>query len=188
MSGEVTDGAGADGPGISARFQFSIKTFTGRYLPVEDRLRLDGVDVEGVEQCILLTRRLCNKLVPTIATQLEENFPEGMPRDVAQDMRQSSARQVRSATATESPVVPGSASPTWLCVTVHIKKFPNGEFLVVFTDDRSIDASMGMTEVNFRAVLDVLHELYEKAEWSSECFPDWFERPGPVEPSQLRLN
>ena len=63
MSGEATDGAGADGPELPARFQFSIKTFTGRYLPVEDRLRLDSVDVEGAEQCILLTRRLCNKLI-----------------------------------------------------------------------------------------------------------------------------
>ena len=77
MSGEATDGAGADGPELPARFQFSIKTFTGRYLPVEDRLRLDSVDVEGAEQCILLTRRLCNKLIPTIATQLEEKLPEG---------------------------------------------------------------------------------------------------------------
>ena len=68
MSGEFTDGAGADGPGIPAHFQFRIKTFTGRYLPVEDRLRLDGVDVEGVEQCILLTRRLCNKFIPKIAS------------------------------------------------------------------------------------------------------------------------
>ena len=188
MSGEATDGAGADGPELPARFQFSIKTFTGRYLPVEDRLRLDSVDVEGAEQCILLTRRLCNKLIPTIATQLEEKLPEGMPRDVAQDMRQSSARQARSATATESPVVPGSASPTWLCVTVHIKKLPSGEFVVVFTDGRSIDASMGMAEANFRAVLDVFHELYVKAEWSSECFPDWFDRPILVQAGEVRLN
>jgi len=46
----------------SARLKFHIKTFTGRYIPVEDRLRLDAVDVDGNRQSLFMTRRLVDPL------------------------------------------------------------------------------------------------------------------------------
>ena len=42
--------------------QFDIKTFTGRYDVVEDRLRLDSVDSSNNKESIFLTRRLTDKI------------------------------------------------------------------------------------------------------------------------------
>ena len=173
---------------LPPRFEFIIKTFTARYLPVEDRIRLDCVDVEGVQQSILITRRLADKVIPVISTQLEQKIPEGMPRDVAQDMRQERARQERSSGGIERPVMPGEESPKWLCVTVQIKKREQGDFILMFTDTRTIDASMVMTEENFRAVLDIFFDLYKQAEWNLDCFPGWYERRLAEPAPHLKLN
>ena len=184
-SGRSDAAADAAGP---TRLQFAIHTFTARYLGVEDRVRLDCVDVEGAQQCILLTRRLARRVVPALSTQLDQKIPEGLPRDLAQDMRQESARQQRSTGGIPRPVVPGEQSPTWLCVTVHIKKTEAGAFVLVFTDDKSVDASIGMTEENFRALLDILHDMHTQAEWGVECFPEWYERRGPEGADAPTLN
>lgn len=80
------------GPG---RALFRIKTFTARYDLVEDRLRLDAVDAEGRIQSIFLTRRLTDKIIPVMVSHLEAKTAEGVPKDLAQGMHQSGARQAR---------------------------------------------------------------------------------------------
>lgn len=188
MSAEPTNKVPAKSDKAPPRFQFIIKTFTARYLPIEDRIRLDCVDIEGAEQCVLITRRLADKVIPVISTQLEQKIPEGMPKDVAQDMRQERARQERSSGGMEHPVVPGEESPKWLCITVQIKKREQGDFILMFTDTRTIDASMVMTEENFRALLDIFFDMYKQAEWGPSCFPDWYERRLAEPASNLKLN
>jgi len=49
-----SDAVAADSKG---RALFRIQTFTGRYDPVEDRLRLDAVDAAGGKQAIFRMRR-----------------------------------------------------------------------------------------------------------------------------------
>ena len=49
---------------LSTCVKFQIKTFTGRYIPIEDRLRLDVVDGDGNNQSIFMTRRLSDKMLP----------------------------------------------------------------------------------------------------------------------------
>ena len=44
---------------------------------------------------------------------------------------------------------------------------------VIFTDDVSVSAVMPMVEANLRAVLDIFLELYTKAGWPTEPFPEW---------------
>ena len=187
MSFGRTDAA-ADATKSTTRLQFVIHTFTARYLGVEDRVRLDCVDVEGAQQCILLTRRLTHRVVPAISNQLDQKIPEGMPRDLAQDMRQESARQQRSSGGSLRPVVPEEQSPTWLCITVHIKKTEDGAFILVFTDDQSVDARIRMIEENFRAFLDILHDMHTQAGWGVECFPEWYERRSPEGAGAPTLN
>ena len=82
----------ADG---KSRALFRIQTFTGRYDPVEDRLRLDAVDAAGGKQAIFLTRRLVDRVIPVLVSHLEGKTPEGVPADRAQCMSQSRARQAR---------------------------------------------------------------------------------------------
>jgi hypothetical protein len=85
--------AGAE-PG-KARALFRIQTFTGRYDPVEDRLRLDAVDAAGGKQAIFLTRRLADRVIPVLVSHLEGKTPGGVPAELAQGMSQSRARQAR---------------------------------------------------------------------------------------------
>ena len=78
----------------NARLKFHIKTFTGRYIPVEDRLRLDAVDVDGNRQSLFMTRRLVDRIIPVMVEHLEGQTPEGMPSDLVQEMQQDRARQI----------------------------------------------------------------------------------------------
>ena len=58
----------------------------------------------------------------------------------------------------------------------------------MFTDTRTIDASMVMTEENFRAVLDIFFDMYKQGDWDQDCFPDWYERRFAEPTSNLKLN
>ena len=146
------------------RLLFQIQTFTARYDPAEDRLRLDAVDAKARKQALLLTRRLADRVIPVLVSHLEGKTPEGIPADLAQGMSQSRARQARQ--TGEYIAVPWTlkAKPTWLCRTIHVQKARQG-LNVIFTDDASVSAVMPMVEANLRAVLDIFLELYTKANW-----------------------
>ena len=159
----------ADGKG---RAQFRIQTFTARYDPVEDRLRLDAVDAAGGKQAIFLTRRLVDRVIPVLVSHLEGKTPEGVPADLAQGMSQSRARQARQTGEATPAVAADTETPTWLCRTIHFQKADHG-LNVIFTDDARINAVMPMVEANLRAVLDIFLELYTKAGWPTEPFPEW---------------
>ena len=45
-----------------------------------------------------------------------------------------------------------------------------------------------MTEENFRAFLDILHDMHTQAEWGVECFPEWYERRSPEGAGAPTLN
>ncbi len=87
-------------------------------------------------------------------------------------MSQSRARQARQTGEAMPAVAADAETPTWLCRTMHFQKADHG-LNVIFTDDTQVDAVMPMVEANLRAVLDILLELYTKANWPSEPFPEW---------------
>lgn len=87
-------GQAAVNPGPD-RLLFQIQTFTARYDPAEDRLRLDAVDAKGRKQALWLTRRLADRVIPVLVSHLEGKTPDGIPADLAQGMSQSRARQAR---------------------------------------------------------------------------------------------
>ena len=169
----------------NARLKFHIKTFTGRYIPVEDRLRLDAVDVDGNKQSLFMTRRLVDRIIPVMVEHLEGQTPEGMPSDLVQEMHQDRARQIHAEGGSEAPVAVEPEFVPWLCRTVHFTK--NGPSLsVVFTDDTHIEARMPMSAENLRVVLDIFRTLYTSAEWGLQAFPDWMQaKAGSEAPRQL---
>ena len=169
----------------NARLQFQIKTFTGRYIPVEDRLRLDAVDVYGSKQSLFMTRRLVDRIIPVMVEHLEGQTPGGVPSDLVQEMQQDKARQLHAEGGSEAPVEVAPEFVNWLCRTVHLTK--SGLSLsVVFTDDTHIDAHMPMTAENLRVVLDIFRTLYTSAEWGLQAFPDWMQaKAGSEAPRQL---
>ena len=162
--------------GRKGRALFCIQTFTGRYDPVEDRFRLDAVNAAGEKQSIFLTRRLVDRVIPVLVSHLEGKTPDGAPADLAQGMSQPHARQARQ-TGEATPAV--AATPTWLCRTMHFQKADHG-LNVIFTNDTQVDAVMPMVEANLRAVLDILLELYTKANWPTEPLPEWMKSEATV--------
>ena len=165
--------------------KYVIKTFTGRYIPVEDRLRLDAVDEEGNKQSLFMTRRLTDNVLTVMVEHLEGQTPEGMPSDLVQEMQQDRARQVHAEGGSEAPVYVEPEFVPWLCRTVHLTKTGPG-LSVVFTDDTHIEAHMPMTVENLRVVLDIFKTLYTSAEWGLQAFPDWMQTPAITEvPRQL---
>lgn len=177
----------ADG---KSRALFRIQTFTGRYDPVEDRLRLDAVDAAGGKQAIFLTRRLVDRVIPALVSHLEGKIPEGIPADLAQGVSQAQARTARQQGEATPAVSAESEMPTWLCRTIHVQKAQQG-LNVIFTDDVGVSAVMPMVEANLRAVLDIFLELYTKANWPTEPFPEWMKSEATltVAPGQgARLN
>lgn len=163
---------GTEPQGANVKSLFRIQTFTTRYDPVEDRVRLDAIDAQGQRQAIFLTRRLTDKVIPVLASHLEGKTPAGIPADLAQGMRQSRARQARQVGETTPAVAVERDTPTWLCRTLHFQKANHG-LNVIFTDDTRIDAMMPMVEANLRALLDIFWDIYMKSGWPTAPFPDW---------------
>jgi hypothetical protein len=174
MTGTAPDTATNDtvAAGQKGRTLFRIQTFTGRYDPVEDRLRLDLVNAAGEKQSIFLTRRLVDRVIPVLVSHLEGKTPEGVPADLAQGMSQSRARQARQTGEATPAVAVDAETPTWLCRTMHFQTADHG-LNVIVTDDTQVDAVMPMVEANLRAVLDIFLDLYTKACWPTEPFPEW---------------
>ena len=160
---------------VKGRALFRIQTFTGRYDPLEDRLRLDAVDAQGGKQAIFLTRRLMDRVIPVLVSHLEGKTPEGVPADLAQGMSQSRARQARQTGEATPAIAADPETPSWLCRTMHFQKADHG-LNVIFTDDTQTNAVMPMVEANMRAVLDIFLDLYTKAGWPTEPFPEWIKR------------
>ena len=169
----------------NAHLKFHIKTFTGRYNPVEDRLRLDAVDADGNTQSLFMTRRLVDRIIPVMIEHLEGQTPEGMPSDLVQEMQQDKARQGHAEGGAEAPVEVAPEIVPWLCRTVHLTK-TGPSLVVVFTDDAHIEAHMPMSAENLRVVLDIFKTLYTSAGWGLQAFPDWMQTPAIAEvPRQL---
>jgi hypothetical protein len=62
---------------------------------------------------------------------------------------------------------------------MHFQKADHG-LNVIFTNDTQVDAVMPMVEANLRAVLDILLELYTKANWPTEPLPEWMKSEATV--------
>lgn len=190
MTETVPNTAAAEAESGKGRVLFRIQTFTARYDPVEDRVRLDAVHAQGSKQAIFLTRRLVDRVIPVLVSHLEGKTPEGVPADLAQGMSQSRARQARQTGEATPAIAADPETPIWLCRTMHFQKVDHG-LNVIFTDDIQVDAVMPMVEANLRAVLDIFLDLYTKAGWPTEAFPEW-QKPEAtltVAPGQgIRLN
>ena len=130
---------------------------------------------KGSKQAIFLTRRLVDRVIPVLVSHLEGKTPEGVPADLAQGMSQSRARQARQTGEATPAVAADTETPTWLCRTMHFQKADHG-LNVIFTDDTQTNAVMPMVEANMRAVLDIFLDLYTKAGWPTEPFPEWIKR------------
>lgn len=158
----------------ASRSRFIIQTFTVRFDPVEDRMRLDVEDANGNKQSFYLTRRLLDKVIPAITAKLEQKTPSGVPSELMQAMVQSKARQSRAQNTPATAVEARSDAPQWLCKTVRVTETEAG-MVIAFSNDGGQEAGIALREEQVRATLDILHSNYKTGEWDTSVFPDWLE-------------
>ena len=141
---------------------------------MEDRLRLDAVDVDGNRQSLFMTRRLVDRIIPVMVEHLEGQTPEGMPSDLVQEMQQDRARQIHAEGGSEAPVAVEPEFVPWLCRTVHLTK-TGPSLSVVFTDDNTSRRTCRCLQKTCAWSWIFSRRFTRPPEWGLQAFPDWMQ-------------
>ena len=147
----------------------ALTRITAEFVVQEDRIRLSGERAGAEPLAIWVTRRLLNRLLPVLLQWLEQAVG-GMPRaDVLQSFAQQAAR------ASHTPQPPVRVAPdgeSWLAHSVDVSSSPQAVRLTFKAADGRA-ATLTLTAQQLRQWLGILHEVWTKAEWQGEVWPEW---------------
>ena len=153
-----------------------IFTVTMSFDPIEDRIVMNSSDKKGKVERLWLSRRLLDKLIPTLTDQLEMNSSNKIPTELEQSLAQEKAEIDKE--KLEAVKIKGQ-NPSWLVTTIQIARNKN-DFRLLFigqntTDDdfSSNQAKFDLATENLRQWLNAICKLYAKAEWDTKAFPLW---------------
>lgn len=127
-----------------------------------------------VEDCqqqttvIWLTRRLLVRLIDAMVKAIETETLGRPESDTLQTFTQHRAQQVQ---VEESPVKATEGSAEWLINRVDLNVSDERLTLKLFSDEEC--ATLPMPRVNARQWLNIMHRLFEVAEWHYEKWPSW---------------
>ena len=172
-----------------------IKTFTAEYVPIEDRVRLNCVDAQGMTFAFWLTRRLSDNFVTVAADKIAEvATTKGLGGASAHSatlnqLEQQVARQERAAAPSVASVKLADDQQAWLCHSIDFVPTNDG-FNLLFKSHQDIAEiyAMSLSIQDFRNVLDVLFLTYAKATWATAAFPNWLREDDKIDPSISLLN
>lgn len=147
--------------------EFKIERLTTEYVQEEDRIRLNLEDPMQKLTTLWLTQRLLNRMIPALVKVLEEET-SGSPqaRDLQAFTQQKAQREIEQ----EAPIA--AAEHAWLVRRVDLTPRPKS-ITLVFSDNQSESARLEIPRTALRQWLSILRELYRRAEWSCEKWPDW---------------
>jgi len=146
---------------------------TVKYVEREDRIRLAGQSSRGVAVIVWVTRRLLDRLLPRLVQRLE-NSPnverEDAPR--ANAMQRFAQQAAKTLSAPQAPVPASAAADQWLAHSVDVSFAPRRVRLSFSGDDaRRLDVSL--EEGRLRQLLNILYEMYRRADWPTNAWPQW---------------
>ncbi len=147
--------------------EFKIERLTTEYVQEEDRIRLNLEDPQQQRTTLWLTQRLLNRVVPALVKVLEEET-SGKPQ--ASDLQAFTQQRAQRDIEQEAPIP--AAESAWLVRRVDMTSRPKAVTLV-FGDNQSETARLEMPRTALRQWLSILRDLYRRAEWSCENWPDW---------------
>ena len=160
---------------------FNIITVTMQFDPLEDRIIMDCCNKSKNTQRLWLTRRLLNRLIPSLTDQLEANSSNKISKEMEQAFAQEKAEIKKIKTKS---VVLKKDNPSWLVTSVKVEK-SKFEFKLLFInengsesigkDDNQKKAEFVLAISNLRQWLNALFKIYTKAEWDTKCFPNWID-------------
>ncbi len=162
--------------GKEAQETFAIHTVTMSFNAMEDRIAMDSADQKGQIERLWLSRRLLDKLIPTLADQLEVNSNHQIPTELEQSLAQEKAELDKK----HSEAVKVEArNPSWLVTSVQVGRNEN-EFQLLFLGENDFEPSTYSNQARFdlaipnlRQWLNAVYQIYLKAEWETKAFPRW---------------
>ena len=111
---------------------FSIVTVTMQFDPLEDRLIMDCSDKSKNTQRLWLTRRLLDRLIPSLTDQLEVNSTNKISKELEQSFEQEKAEINKTKTESVKLI---KNNPSWLVTSVKVGK-NSQEFKLLFIEDK----------------------------------------------------
>lgn len=140
---------------------------TTEYVQFEDRIRLNLEDAQQQRATLWFTQRLLNRVVPALIKLLEEET-SGSPQ--AEEVQAFTQQRAQRSIEQEAPIA--ASESAWLVRRVDLT--PSAQrILLLFTDEAEQSAKLEVPRTALRQWLSILRELYRRAEWNTEIWPDW---------------
>ena len=150
-----------------------IQTLTLRYVAAEDRMCIDCRLKGGEHLRLWATRRLMDRLVPSLFDKLEaDGSSSAIPADIRQSLAQSKAERQKEKS---KAVAPPEDTPEWLVSGVKLADTPNGIRVAFRTKSTDEVAVIAFTRQHLRQWLAIVFSTYERAQWGRRVFPRWME-------------
>jgi hypothetical protein len=183
----------ADSLDLAADAQASkAKRFTTQYVPLEDRIQILVERTSDDVQVLWLTRRLLNKLVPTLLDKLvKAPVDPSVPKPKVEAVQQFTQAAAVGNLKKQKNVLPSSQEPgnheATLIKSVDVTVRPKSLELIFKSDVGVQKQSLEFEEAPLRQWLSILHSRYRVAGWSEPFWPSWITSPAPAVNTE-RLN
>lgn len=147
----------------------TIQRITTTYLENEDRIRLVGENARGETIIIWLTRRLLDRLLPVLLNTIDNSAETDNQHELIQGFAQQAAV---SGIPQSRPIIPKAESASWVAISVDVAHKTDCVDLS-FKDEQKA-AMLSLERIQLRQWLGILYMAYEKAEWATDIWPNWF--------------
>jgi hypothetical protein len=156
---------------------------TSEFVEDEDRMRLTGELKEGGTVVIWLTQRLLTRLLPHLFKWLETQSGNNLPAELVLSFAQQAARAELSP---EPPVKSDQNTQMWLAHAVDIMAEPAG-LRLRFRSLQQEQAGVSLQPQQLQQWFSILHELWQRAEWPTNLWPEWIVSSDQTKASKLRI-
>jgi hypothetical protein len=162
---------------------FTIQKITQHYDFHQDRICFTVQNADAQVMLIWMTQRFANNLVKVIADMLDAHLKSsatgkaisatGQPvTDVHVWEQMAAQRQLKTDTPVKVTQVQREVLPEQ--IDVSYTQTSNTIYTLVFKQKKEAVASLQLNSVHLRQWLGIFHQMYEKAQWSTHAWPDWF--------------
>tara|TARA_B110000116_G_C16509370_1_gene434879 strand:+ start:46 stop:540 length:495 start_codon:yes stop_codon:yes gene_type:complete len=148
---------------------YSLGRITTQYIDNEDRLRVLGESSEGIICEIWLTRRLMDRLIENLLSNIQS---EGSVDKALQVFEQEVAS---SSLLKQSPVEQDDQIISWLAIAIDVNR-DNKNISLTFKEEKSNSASISFQTIELRQWFSIIYNAYKLAGWSLEEWPEWFKK------------
>ena len=152
----------------------ALVRITVKYFHDEDRIRLAGETEQGGIAVVWITRRLLDRLLSQLVGVLENACVQTLGADPlrAHTVQSFAQHAARIASAPQPPVRPQGEDEQWLAHSADLI-FAEGELRLSFRGDDRQHVELDFVDDKLRQFLNILLDVYRKAEWPLTAWPMW---------------